>query len=236
MNLKLYNYPTWIDELTSQGRFKDNTYKIFKPKDEYYFISQNKNIQNLRNSFLFTFEGLPGAGKTHLVNNLTFGRKKRFPVKQIIGSPVDFNNDEDFYFASDNEKSSIFQTTKQGLVLQDRDFTGSLAYYYSSDFVNKTNEFSRIFEKYRSQIGNLFLLADKYFYIDIDAQLSLSRKNRQETLETLWNNIKALDHMRNFYQEFYSQNSNIIDVEIINGKESFENIYTSINKTIENYE
>ncbi len=183
--------PSWLNEIIINGQPE----KI--NLDD--FLSWRKKINQ---PIIIAVEGLPGAGKTGLMNEL----KNVAGIKTINQFEIEIdslkNNGHLQYLKNDIYKSLLANQRTEGIVVMDRDFSSTLAFAYAKSSLDNTNDYDLINEYYKKLIGAELKTADIYIYLSVDPKVSISRK-QSESRDPLWNNIQFLQHMQEFYDNYF---------------------------------
>ncbi|MBT6689857.1 AAA family ATPase [archaeon] len=165
---------------------------------------------------LIIFEGLPGAGKTTLIHQLS--KELSLPtIEEVLdqnsGSllPGDTRGfSENFFFNSDRLKYSNAKRVGEKIVLIDRGVFSTWA--YNSCLNNKD-----ILEKAKNN-ANLILKKYNYdciyVYIKIDTKTSLVRKKKKiNDSFDMWSFKKNLEKTKEFYDNKFKDIDNVIIID-----------------------
>lgn len=199
--------PQWLKEVLNRGFRPKRIYKKFDKSLYAYINPFSKKIINVPNIKIFAFEGLPGTGKTSIVN--FFSEKGTSTVQQILPSEplCDFDMPQSFYFRSDQMKTKYYLKSKDKICLLDRYYVSTLAYYWSYDKIHMTNRYRKALRWYKNSLKNKTLIRPfSVFCIAISPVLSLARKGREQSNSTnnLWCNKDFLKYFNNYYDYFYN--------------------------------
>jgi len=177
----------------------------------------------------FALEGLPGSGKTTIIDNLNCNRFNISIVEQIIDHDNNLDDPAGYYFCSDllkYKKAADF--LKEGKkVVMDRSYFSTLAYFYAFDEIFKTDNYNILIKKYNKKS---FKIAQSLIFIGVNINNSLVRKNRKSTSDYIWCNKEFLLYMQDFYdKEINKLADNII---YLDGNKNFKEIFKEILKII----
>lgn len=161
---------------------------------------------------IIAFEGLPGAGKTTVLDGLI----RSDSLDNCIVLPELYLGKQDSFLGSKNyldfeiNKSKKVSDLKKKYnnILLDRTFLSTLAYYYAiSKIHDRPDEYLDSF-KYFEYLDNKYNLfrPTHLFYLDVSIPISLKRRKKFSEIEEFQNWFN-LDFLK-FFSEFYSQNIN----------------------------
>lgn len=229
--------PQWLREVLNRG-FKPK--KIYHDCDNFlfgYINSSSKKIIKIPNKKIFVIEGLPGMGKTSIIN---FFRKSKeiLTVEQILPKEPKFDQamTQSFYFKSDELKTKKIFTSNFKHYLFDRYYVSTLAFYWAYDKIHKTQTYNHAINWYKNSIFSYNLIKPFFvFYINASLDVSLIRKNRiaSKYYENLWQNKRFLYHFKKYYQYFYSEIEPQTPVVKLSGNETLNNLTKIIKKYID---
>lgn len=181
---------------------------------------------------LYIFEGLPGAGKTTLINELAI--ENNLPiVEQILKHNKYLNNPVKYYSYNDFLKYKKVEnlSMKNSIVIMDRGYLSTLAYNYAFDILFNTNHFKTLKKEY-GKFNSYFNLEFIYILINVDLNTSLLRKGRTTKSDYIWCNKVFLSSMSDFYRgEIYD----FVDpqkIKIVNGQRPFEIVLKEVEDII----
>lgn len=173
---------------------------------------------------LIIIEGLPGVGKTTLVNEI---RNRNIPNVIIIDEIVNKSIiDEGIYSEDEFIKNDIqkIQQIKDGIVIMDRGIISSLSYSQTKSIIDLTYDVSKankIFLKYKHILENceVYYLTNMLNNVKItaeDIKSPYGTKQNQELLEhiSIYNIKKYCKSY--FIKEYYQQDMEKLIDEIIN--------------------
>ena len=155
------------------------------------------------------FEGIPGAGKTHLSNFLA----TRLTGSYLIPEHVLPENILTVFSADNPGREDVYRlnwTTKDALIqlynykkhiIADRYFVTTLAYNYSlSKLQHDDSHYLKTLQWVMDALDkNLLQVPDICIVLSVEASLSNIRKNREENDTVLWSQYNALKHASDFY-------------------------------------
>jgi len=177
---------------------------------------------------LIIFEGLPGAGKTTLIHQLS--KELNLP---IIGEVLDQNLkslspketlgfSEEFFFNSDRLKYSSAKEVNNKIVLIDRGIFSTLAY---NTCLNDKN----ILKRAKDNANSILKKYDTdciYIYIKINTNTSLIRKKKKiNNPLDIWSFEENLKKTEEFYNNKFENMKNVI---IINGLKNYNTIFEKL--------
>lgn len=183
---------------------------------------------------LIALEGIPGSGKTTIMNRLRSELNNFSGVDQIL--PLDLP-DEDItlnaILKSDQLKTKSFLNSSVTFTVLDRYYQSTLAYHWSSDKVYGEDIYPTIQAwKQRCIERGTLITPDYTFFIDVDPELSVRRKERQLVTngDKPWIRKDFLEHMRDYYLNLSSSSSE--QCILIDGQVTIEEIIRKILTTI----
>jgi len=180
---------------------------------------------------LYILEGLPGAGKTSILDEIN--KKNGFGVvEQVIPHQFCDEKQEEYYFYSDclkYEKAILLQNKSS--VIMDRGHLSTLAYNYAFDKLFKSKNYPRIKKKFE-QKSDLFVKPCVILYITVDINESLARKDRINKNDSVWCDKDFLFYMKEFYETKMPEFSSGMKIVIINGMEAKSRVFDRITKII----
>jgi thymidylate kinase len=183
------------------------------------------------------FEGLPGAGKTNLINNLA--NTLSIPVIPEFAclSESNWRNyrlTKPFYQANDEAKEFIGSLIADKVVFFDRHYASTLAYGYAlsacfgSDLAS--GESYRVnYEWYkRCILDRKLTFPDLVFLIDISPMTSRKRKPNAGKIDYVWGSENSLSAVRFYYRQFYELIEPQVEVILIDGEASEDRVLDSV--------
>lgn len=184
---------------------------------------------------IFILEGLPGSGKTFILNKIS-KELNMFKVDEILNdenkpfpSEEVMTNDQNFYFQSDERKFILARKlSKSKNVIMDRFFPSTIAYNLCIKEKNNDSFLYDKLEKLKLKFSSKVI----FIYIKIKPSTSISRKKKNNS-EDLWSYEKNLIKTAKFYNEYFNNNPNAI---IIDGEFQLSVVYKKVAEKIENYD
>ena len=158
-------------------------------------------------------------------------------VPQILPHEPEFDQAEsqNFYFKSEELKIEAALLTDQRVILMDRNYVSTLAFYWSFDQIHGTKTYKRALHWYRRtmRMGKL-VKPFTVFYIETPIELGTARKGRSlgNCLGDLWLNEEFLKAFISYYDYFYSIIERDIQVVKLSGKESLSSLKRQIQEYI----
>jgi len=151
------------------------------------------------------FEGIPGAGKTTLMNSIS-SELNLEGIPEILATRKEWDfarstEDQDFFWENDIKKMYLAKNSLK-TTLMDRGYVSTLAYNYAKVVLSGCGSYSYLFYKYKKDILDNNLKADFYIFIDIPIQLSFLRKQRTIKKNDPWQDPVYLNEIRKFYRFF----------------------------------
>jgi len=180
----------------------------------------------IKNKIIVALEGLPGAGKTTIKNELVVGNLSIDRIQQMF--PANFSIDKDLTLkdikVSDYLKTNAIEDSIKEIVLLDRYYLSTLVYEKASDIFYRVINFPDLNREYREafKLGKL-IKPDIIFFIDITPKLSIFRKKQRIGYDKLWTNKIFLNLQRQSYLKYK-------EIHFINGNDDINHIklYMSI--------
>ena len=154
------------------------------------------------------FEGLPGCGKTSLVNLLA-PKLNATKIPEILDQGELWRGareteDQDFFWLNDVSKMRLAKSS-MGIALVDRGYASTLAYNYARTAIDNTDVYRKILDKYYKDIVKSNLTADLYVYIDIPVEHAFARKDREIERGNPWKDPAYLKEISAFYEMFFAE-------------------------------
>lgn len=184
-----FKIPLWFQEVMDGGGADEIKFSNF--------IDYFKNQQNIK----IVLEGIPGGGKTTLLNKVT--KKYDFLTIGQYANGVKCINNEDC-IENDLLKDNLFKSSKSHITFMDRDFVSTMAYSYAV-LREKDSTNNYVTNLYTSLLGEKLFLADIYFYLKVSPDISLRRKDRfKNNMDSEWGNADFLIKMQEYYDNFFN--------------------------------
>jgi thymidylate kinase len=196
-----------------------------------------------KKSFIVSLEGLPGSGKTTVLNKLS---EEYITVKEVVINENNFANlkrEKYMYILNDVHKiimaaEKIFKKSEsrlaeenfEGVAFMDRYFPSTIGYEYVKLKNNQKNDYYFTLERIAPYIEN-GIIPDLYILIETDIEKSLKRKgdvNRND----VWGNENDLILMNQFYDYYFKYLEPNTKIVKISNNQDIEEIYNKIIKTI----
>ena len=224
--------PQWLKEALSRGYKPARLYHDFDNSMFGYINSYDTNNFRAPLSRSFVLEGLPGGGKTTLLERLST-RKNIHTIQQILpNEPLkDQDVDMHFYFNSEQLKAREIETSPRETCLLDRYYVSTLAFYWAYDKINDTNAYDEVYKWYENALATRLLWQPfAVFYIEVDLQQSITRKGRlgMDAATNIWSNKLFLKHFDQYYRYFYTEIEPRTNVYHISGSLSLDEIEARI--------
>lgn len=183
---------------------------------------------------IIAIDGLPGAGKTTVVEYICRKYPQFRAVDQIIDNDIKVKN-QYYYLKSDKLKyANAEKLSSEGFhVLLDRSHVSTLFFNFTRDKLYGFKSYENIRRLTKKNIIDKYIFPDFYIYINVPVEVGLKRKKRilGENRRYLWNNRKFLIEMgANMVQ--YLSNKNKNKIYFINNKGKEINFHNRIDKII----
>ncbi len=187
-NETLITLPPWLIEVITHGSGECLELKNFK---KWYKTQKRVKI---------VLEGLPGAGKTSILNSLR--RQKDICVLQQFETTINSEiNNQQQYRNNDLFKSKRAQNTANRICVLDRDFISTLAFDYAKTKMGRPIDYSPSLTQYKEMFGTELILADIYIYLRLTPELSIARKKMNR--DSVWSNPEFLTYLKEFYDDYF---------------------------------
>lgn len=179
---------------------------------------------------IYNFEGLPGSGKSTIIENLSRGDPDVCTVRERVDNPFpyDLDNEEIFkarqnYFLGENIeqaqeiKDNFAGDGKPNNILLDRYFPSTLCFSYANSKIKEVEVFEenkKVSEKLIER-GDL-LEPDKYIYMEVPVAESIKRhkvRGEPEKLKEQKNEESFLKYSEEFYEDFFNDKENVIRID-----------------------
>ncbi len=177
------------------------------------------------------FEGLPGSGKTTLVNHFA-----RIFEAEVVPEIIDLGeswkracatNDQSFFWQNDLQKSLIAAQAPKHAFL-DRGYVTTLAYNYSGWIFNQESDFPKLLNNYFTDIVPKNLQPDAYLLFSMSTKLSNERKKRETIKGHPMQDEDFLKKIHFFYQSFLSTFEPDIPVYHVDANASLETVQENV--------
>lgn len=186
---------------------------------------------------IYFLEGLPGSGKSMLLEELK--RKGSKIIREVIDSKELSENhnkpDQAFFFRNDERKLEMAEKMSSTVII-DRSPLSTLLFNLAKFSIDKNLNPAQALEWYADKFDGKFRNNSVYhfFFIDITPEISMKRRGARANKKDPWNNLKSLKFIRDFYLVFGE--NYIKNFEVINGDNDLEIILKQIaSKINKNY-
>ena len=184
---------------------------------------------------IVALEGIPGAGKTTIMEKLRHSYRTFDGIDQIL--PKNLPNESitlSKILESDLLKTSSIKESPALVVILDRYYQSTLAYHWAYDKVYSDKKYNTVqsWKQKKLEAGAL-IVPDYTFFIDISPAMSGQRKNRKiiNHGSNEWVRDDFLYQMRRYYMNLitHDKNENCI---LIDGRGTIEEVIRTILNTI----
>lgn len=236
--MKYENAPQWMKEVLKRGYKPAKIHTDFKDSLFGHINANSGDVIKVGSKRLYVLEGLPGAGKTSMVEMLSRHDSSICAIPQILPEEPAFDQamSQEFFMQSDQLKTRRFLTSKNNVCLSDRYYASTLAFHWAYDKIHGTNSYAKVFKWYRSASKQGKLVSPyAVFYIDVPIDMSLARKGRTASKSTddLWLNTDFLQYFGSYYDYFYVQIEPETRLIKIFGLKALEDIQDEIKQRID---
>jgi len=159
-------------------------------------------IYNACMSKIFFLEGLPGTGKSTIIEGLS---KKYHTISEVMNKEMLAKKhntpDQEFFLINDEQKLTISKNYP-GVTIIDRSPLSTVYFNIAKFLLDVNHPILNVILWFQDKIlPVLFGENSRYvvLYIDIDPKESLSRKNAEENVCDPWRNLRTLEMIRTFY-------------------------------------
>lgn len=159
---------------------------------------------------LIVLEGLPGAGKTSLLEALTsrlraIGIPESVLTNEAVQSTIVIpnRNSEHIYMLNEELKSRIAIHFRDQLVIMDRNYASTLALNYAKYKIDSDTDYVRVLDWYYAGRGDTLAIPDLYVYLTIPVAQCNKRKNRQPSPFDIWTRPEYLEASKDYYDVFF---------------------------------
>lgn len=201
------NAPQWLKEALDRGYQPEKIYSDLDDTLFSYIPAGEGDIHQVPMSRIFVLEGLPGAGKTTLVQKISTRNSNICAVPQILPHEPESNQAEsiDFYFRSDELKTKMTSEATAAISVLDRYYVSTLAFYWAFDKIRGTKLYDKVFTWYTTRIKSGRLIPPFVtFYIRVDPAVAISRKGRiANDPNNIWTDTSFLHYFDAYYHFFY---------------------------------
>ncbi len=222
--------PQWLKEVVSRGF---NPGKISHGLDDYIGIiyPESQNLFRISYPQMFVLEGLPGTGKTSILERFT-RKKEVLRMEQILPyEPEDERKvGQNFFFRSDELKTELIRISKVRFCLMDRYYASTLAFCWAETKLDgSSKKYDQAIKWYKESIecGKL-LKPFTVLRIRISPDLSFKRRDERKRIESNWSNKKFLRYFDQYLDYFYSEiepHTNVIEID---GEEPLDRIVETV--------
>jgi thymidylate kinase len=151
---------------------------------------------------IICFEGLPGSGKTTLINMLKESNPEHiFVIPEILGeiSNEDLNSNQNFYYENDKMKFQQAFESSFPYILIDRGPISTLVYNYGkSKITGDYQEYHQLMGMYFDDFSKSKKFATTYVYIKTDISKSNERVS-SNIGANYWGDKKSLEYIDEAY-------------------------------------
>ena len=185
---------------------------------------ERKSEMSLTHTPLVILEGLPGAGKTSLLDLL---HAEFFCVPESLpGFSGEAAGQEDF-LRHDFAKLRAGRDSGTA-ALVDRGYASTLAWNYARLIVDGALDYYSLLGYAAKRMARQGCRPDLYIVIDVDPATSLARKNRPVLEADLWTRPEYLAASGRFYEHYFAAVEPQVPCRRISGNEPLEAIATKI--------
>ncbi len=186
-------------------------------------------------SKIIVLEGLPGTGKTTLVEHFSECSEVE-TIAEIISNEKEWLatkkvEDQDFFWANDIEKFRRAHRSNK-IVLMDRGYVSTLAYNFAKKQLEKDAHYDYLLGRYYIDFVEKSLQPTHYVYIDVSLQDSFARKERSFIKGNPWYDPNYLNHIINYYQYFFEELEPNVHVTRVSPKNTLEDIKKDITEIV----
>jgi len=180
---------------------------------------------------IFFLEGLPGSGKTSIIQHL---KTSYHVVEEVLNKSqlarCHNKRHQDFFFANDERKIAKAKQAS-GVVLIDRSPLSTLYFNLAKFVFNFNYNPGDVLNWFACQIKPEFESGDfRFIFLDISPGLALKRKSRKETKNDPWANRQALEMIRNMYLSFMHLHKDL--TAVVDGGQNFSEVLSDVKNVI----
>lgn len=227
--------PQWLREIVDRGFKPEKIYSL--PKGLFSFVHpESENIITQPAKYLFSMEGLPGSGKTSLLNLCKTSSVEC--VEQILPEEPKEEKDTDYFQNSEEMKTAQVLASKHNIGLLDRYYLSTLAYYWATDKIFGTSNYQKVFEWYSKSIESGKLIKPfMVFLIKTPLEKSFTRKKRtvDQSSKNIWLNPDFLNLCEDYNEYFYREIEPHTTVVRIDGNREIPDILLEINNYMQKH-
>lgn len=228
--------PQWLKEVLKRGFKPSKIYHDFDNVLFGYIDPQSERLVKVPNIKLFALEGLPGAGKTSIINHFKAYEAIK-TVPQILPHEPTFDQSmkQLFYLNSEELKTTECLSQSSPVCLLDRYYVSTLAFYWAYDQIHATKTYAQAFTWYEHALkAHKIVKPFTIFYISVPIPLSFKRKERvaSKGYDNLWLNTEFLGLLSQYYDYFYREIEPQTHVVRLAGTEPLQTLIDEIWSTI----
>lgn len=157
----------------------------------------------MRGPEVIYFEGLPGSGKTSLINLISASYPNIFStvgeyVDPVGGLEASVRYDQRYFLANDELKYKLARESGKPCLV-DRGHLSTVLYSLAYTRIRGNHDLSYVVDWYFDTILENGMLPDQYIYLDIAPETSLARRARSLDWDNMWDHKEALIFARDNY-------------------------------------
>jgi len=183
---------------------------------------------------MVVLEGLPGAGKTTLIERLV-NEHGYAAVPEMMLEYTDPDTGfisfefERRFLQNDELKCARAKDLLElyPAVVMDKNYISTLAFNYAVTACRKGDAYDEVVGWYRRNEAVL-VKPDLYFFLSLPIGLSFSRKGRTEDATSFWNSKDVLNSMNEFYKSKFSQFDPAIPMYTLNAEKPQDQVLNEI--------
>jgi thymidylate kinase len=155
-----------------------------------------------KESLVVYVEGIPGGGKTSIINRLA----QKFPDR-VLGvpeyvNPRKNNEGQNYFMKNDEMKWKIARNSEKVLTFVDRGHLSTVIYSLAELKIKENTNMLEVLDWYFESVLIEKRLPDYYVLLNIDPTLSLERRKDSWSADNMWDYREALEFANQYYAKF----------------------------------
>lgn len=199
----------------------------------------------MNNKKMVIFEGVSGAGKTTIINQLIKENNNidsiNIKMSKLMENVektnyIDYTNSK-YFLLLEELKNILYEDSKKNIVVFERYYLSSLAHAYAMSIIkNDKDIYDNIFLWYKKNIDNRLKQPFAYIYFNLPIDKATKRiKKRNETVANdIWIENRYMQLCEDYKKKFFKTYEKNVKIFEIDATKSVDEIYDKVLNIIKN--